>query len=327
MSYKVSVLVPIYGVEKYIARCVTSLFEQTYNNIEYIFVNDCTKDNSLDVLNDILSKYPNRANQVKIITHDVNRGLGCARNTAVESSTGLFVIHVDSDDYLSKDCLSFLVSKQMSSKSDIVSCDICRIRKNGNIIHRIPDYKTPACLNYAIIKHSIPNNIWGRLIRRSLYIDNNIKVSKGINMSEDLNVLPRLLYFSEKVDVVNDVLYFYDCSNQSSYTSTFSEEKSRQCFETLFLLSSFFKDKGEQYMKCMNYRIINTYANQLKDCVKTKGHMDYYMKLRKSLDECENLDFNNLNILNRFGLYIGNYYLFRFYVLFFSFLKKIGNHV
>ena len=64
MGYKVSILVPIYGVEKYIERCARSLFEQTYHNIEYVFVNDCTKDNSIDILLAVLAQYPNRKGQV-----------------------------------------------------------------------------------------------------------------------------------------------------------------------------------------------------------------------------------------------------------------------
>ena len=81
---KVTVAVPIYGVEKYIERCAVSLFEQTYSNIEYIFVNDCTCDNSMGILKSILDKYPERKKQVKIIVHEQNKGLGAARNTAIK---------------------------------------------------------------------------------------------------------------------------------------------------------------------------------------------------------------------------------------------------
>ena len=98
--YKVSICVPIYGVEQYIERCVRSLFEQTYENIQYIFVNDCTKDKSIEILQQLLVQYPHRESQVHIITHDRNRGLGAARNTAVDAATGEFLFHVDSDDYI-----------------------------------------------------------------------------------------------------------------------------------------------------------------------------------------------------------------------------------
>ena len=73
---KVSILVPVYGVEQYIEKCARSLFEQTYSDIEYVFVNDCTKDDSIGVLKRVLEKYPQRMQQVRIINHEKNMGLG-----------------------------------------------------------------------------------------------------------------------------------------------------------------------------------------------------------------------------------------------------------
>ena len=121
-QYFVSICVPIYGVEKYIERCAISLFEQTYKNIEYIFVNDCTQDNSIDVLKSIIEKYPVRKNCVRIINHERNKGLGAARNTAITNATGMFIMHVDSDDYVEKDIVERLVKKQNENNSDIVTC-------------------------------------------------------------------------------------------------------------------------------------------------------------------------------------------------------------
>lgn len=84
---KVSIGIPVYGVEKYIERCAKSLLEQTYQDIEYIFVDDCSPDNSIDILNKVLSQYPTRKEQVKVIRHDKNLGSACTRNTAVRHFT------------------------------------------------------------------------------------------------------------------------------------------------------------------------------------------------------------------------------------------------
>ncbi len=102
MTELISILVPIYGVEKYIERCSRSLFGQTYFNIEYIFVDDCTKDNSIGILKKVLMDYPLRAKKVKIVSHSTNRGLSAARNTALTHAEGAYIMHVDSDDYLSE---------------------------------------------------------------------------------------------------------------------------------------------------------------------------------------------------------------------------------
>lgn len=91
--YKISIIVPVYGVEKYIERCARSLFEQTLREIEYIFVNDGTKDRSIDVLKSVLKDYPDRISHVKILEHEINRGLPKARQTGISASTGDYLIH------------------------------------------------------------------------------------------------------------------------------------------------------------------------------------------------------------------------------------------
>ena len=99
---KVSILVPIYGVEKYIERCARLLFEQTYENIEYVFVNDCTKDRSLDILKNVIEQYVLRKPHITIVDNERNLGLAGTRNVAMARATGDFVIHVDSDDYIER---------------------------------------------------------------------------------------------------------------------------------------------------------------------------------------------------------------------------------
>ena len=96
----ISICVPVYGVEKYIERCAVSLFEQTYENIEYIFVNDQTKDKSWEILLGVIERYPMRKSQVKLSTHDKNRGLAAVRNTAANLASGRFIIWVDAEDYV-----------------------------------------------------------------------------------------------------------------------------------------------------------------------------------------------------------------------------------
>lgn len=97
---KVSVLVPVYGVEKYIERCAVSLFEQTHRDMEYVFVNDCTPDRSISILRSVIERYPDRARQVRIIDNEVNRGVGATRAVAIAAATGECIMHADSDDYM-----------------------------------------------------------------------------------------------------------------------------------------------------------------------------------------------------------------------------------
>lgn len=97
---KVSVIIPVYGVEKYIERCARSLFEQTLVDMEFIFVNDSTKDNSIDILLKVINEYPQRKNQIKILHHEVNKGLPAARQTGIKVAKGDYIAHCDSDDWV-----------------------------------------------------------------------------------------------------------------------------------------------------------------------------------------------------------------------------------
>ena len=115
----VSILVPVYGVEKYIEKCAVSLFEQTCNDIEYVFVDDCSPDNSIGILEEVRKRYPER-DKVKIIRHDRNRGLAAARKTALMASVGDYVIHVDSDDWVSPDMVATLAEQAMKTGADLV---------------------------------------------------------------------------------------------------------------------------------------------------------------------------------------------------------------
>jgi glycosyltransferase involved in cell wall biosynthesis len=98
--YKISVVVPVYNVAKYIERCVCSLMEQTLNDIEYIFVNDCTPDNSIEILKQTLKRYPHRKYDVKIIHHCHNQGPFETRNSGLVVATGEFISYCDSDDWV-----------------------------------------------------------------------------------------------------------------------------------------------------------------------------------------------------------------------------------
>ena len=100
---KVSIIIPVYNVAPYIERCARSLFEQTLDDIEYIFVDDCTPDLSVDIIKRTLDRYPNRKEQVRIIKQQENKGCPAARNLAVQLANGEFIFHVDADDYIEPD--------------------------------------------------------------------------------------------------------------------------------------------------------------------------------------------------------------------------------
>ena len=219
-STKISICVPIYNVEKYIKRCVVSLMEQTYDNIEYVFINDCTPDNSMVILKDTIAQYPSRINSVRIINLKENKGLSYVRNKAVEEATGDFIVHVDSDDWVEKKMVEVLVNEQQKHNADLVSCNYYSHNEDGNISIKdiFSDYENNPF--QFIIKGFHSYHIWGRLISRSLYDDNNIKCIAGCDIGEDLHTLPKLAYHAKKHACISQQLYHYNRLNQYSLTST-----------------------------------------------------------------------------------------------------------
>lgn len=243
--YKVSILVPIYGVEKYIERCAISLFEQTYECIEYIFVNDCTKDKSVEVLQKVLERYHNRKCQVNIINHEVNKGLAGSRNTAVEAATGDFLFHVDSDDWVERKMVEACVKKQIETNADIVSFDWeTHWAKKTTFTQRV-DFASPTEMAKGALTHDF--NIWARMIRRSLYINNNIRCALGCGMGEDYAVTSRLAFYAKKTTVLHEYLQHYDCTNSNSYTFNVNEERFKQLMGSYEILQKFYQDKGSEY--------------------------------------------------------------------------------
>lgn len=246
MNPKVSILVPVYGVEQFIERCAISLFEQTFDDIEYVFVNDCTPDNSISILERIIGKYPHRKNRILIIHHEVNKGLAGARNTGVENATGDYILHVDSDDYIEKDMIELLVNKAIAEDVDIVMCNSFLEWSNRKIIFNQTFSENKDIMIKQILRIEATPSIWNKLIKKSLYTVNNIKTLEGVNYGEDLLVMPQLIYYANKIAKIDKTLYHYIQSNPNSYTQFFSEKNINNLKVVFTELESFFiKNKIE----------------------------------------------------------------------------------
>ena len=176
-DYLVSICVPFYGMERYIERCARSIFEQSYENIEIIFVNDASEDSSVEILEKMINEYPLRRERIVILTHEFNRGLAAARNTGVGHANGEFVMHVDSDDWIERDAVERLVRRQQETGADIVSGNAIA-HYNGYCQEMIePDYADKYEMIQNVIGLTLDHVIWRRLIRRDLYVKNDISAN------------------------------------------------------------------------------------------------------------------------------------------------------
>lgn len=324
-NYKVSILVPIYGVEKYIERCVISLFEQTYPNIEYIFVNDNTKDNSIQILKKTLALYPHRLSSCKIINHTTNRGLAASRNTAINHSTGEFILHVDSDDYIERNAIELLVKKQQETQADIINSGFFRHLPN-NRIQKVSSPFFPSQQDYtlACIKSKIPFNIWGRLIRLSIYRNNHIQTLEGSNYGEDFQVMARLFYYAKKISSINLFLYHYMCDNTNSYTSNISFPIALQALQSFNVVANFFKGKNKLYDDAIIIAELNIIIGNLIIVSKGPHIRQLYELSIDLLNKIPKSYWHSIPISKRIILYLhSNYNIMKLYILIIRYIKSL----
>ena len=216
-NYKVSVIVPVYKVQHFIERCAMSLFSQTLQAVEYIFVNDATPDDSVDILRRVISSYPQR--KVTILEHEHNKGLPAARNTGLAVASGEYVFHCDSDDYVEPDMLQVLYDKAKQCNADMVWCDwFLRFTQNERYMKE-PSYATSYDALCGILSGNMKYNVWNKLARRSLYEDNQISFPAGHAMGEDMTMI-RLLGSAKIVAYVPCAYYHYVRTNANAYTQT-----------------------------------------------------------------------------------------------------------
>lgn len=216
---KVSVIAPVYGVECFIGHAVESMMRQTLDDVEFIFVDDCTPDSSIDIVHDISSRYP--ARQVRILRHEVNRGLPAARNTGLEAARGEYIFHWDSDDYAEPDMLEALYAEAQAGNCDYVWCDWFLTFGTNSRIMPQPSAATPREALSIALSGGMKYNVWNKLVARKLYDVTGIRFPEGRSMGEDMTML-KLLAKASCVGHVAKPLYHYIRTNNGAMTQVYS---------------------------------------------------------------------------------------------------------
>lgn len=238
---KVSVIIPVYGVEKYIERCARSLFEQTLDDLEFLFIDDCTPDGSIEVLKLVLEEYPKRKLQVTIHRMETNSGQALVRRWGMQNANGEFVIHCDSDDWMDKMMLEKMYKSAIDNNSDVVICGYSVVDTKQKRIDYSPVRITNKKLIIADLLKSADWCVWNKLVKRKVY-DTDDFIYPSDNMGEDMVITIQCLYRANSISYVNAPLYFY-FKNDSSITHQVSSNKIlqsfSQCSNNLHLLDSF----------------------------------------------------------------------------------------
>ena len=214
---KVSVIIPFYKVEAFIGRCAESLLEQTLEDVEFIFVDDASPDGSAGVLQEVVSRYPSR--NVKILRHEVNRGLPAARNTGLAAATGEYIYHCDSDDYLEKDALEKLWAAASSAGADFAYCDFFLESDTSSRVLDNPSFTDPArMLREGFLSGRMKYNVWNKLVSRSVYERSSALFPEGHSMGEDMTMI-LLALSATRTARVPEPLYHYMRTNPAAFTA------------------------------------------------------------------------------------------------------------
>ena len=276
----ISILVPVYGVEKYIERCVRSLFEQTYSNLEFVFVDDASPDRSVEILQRVIQQYPKWEGRLTIISHDKNRGLAAARNTLVDNSRGEFLLHVDSDDWIEPNTVKLFVKKQKETDADVVTGSfILHTTKEG--LDKTCKWIAPEKDRLEILKDMLKVGsvvaTWNRLIRSSLYRDNNIRWVEGIDAGEDKIITPRLIYCSRKVAACESITYHYNCNNTNSIVNLLPNSLNiqLQLIRAFQVNVDYFRNKETCLYEAAKHELVERLKNLLELNFKNKYRQGY----------------------------------------------------
>ena len=239
-NMKVSIVIPVYNAELYLEQCVRSLMMQTHQNIEYLFVDDASSDNSIHLLKSLIDQYSSRKDQCVIFENKENKGVAFCRRIGMKNATGDFIIQVDSDDYVALDFIEKMLKKALETQSDVVICNFSKVYKNKIKVNSSFQELERSGLIKNLLIGTAHNALWNKLVRRSIIVDENLYPDDSFRLLEDKSITFRIIYFANKVAFINESLYFYR-KRENSLTDINQRVLMPMLKSLLVLVDDFFK--------------------------------------------------------------------------------------
>jgi len=271
--------VPVYNTMEYLERCITSIMEQSYKNIEIILVNDGSTDESLN----ICKKFANLDDRIILIDKQ-NGGVSSARNAGLDKASGDYIGFVDSDDYISSDMYEKLIRAITESKADIAECGYTTVDLNSEVIKEFPLIKEEATENYNcshnyLTKHNTTNFNVNKLYKKAIFDD--IRYPK-LKYSEDYVVNAKAFFYCNKKVTISDCCYYYVMNPDSACHQDFNISKLDR-IEAGKEIYRFYQERFPQLCKYAAVYILNNirkiYDELIESNFRDKGQ--YKQKLIK----------------------------------------------
>ena len=217
MAYEVTIGIPVYNVEKYIRLTMDSALAQTFESIEFLVLDDCGTDRSMDIVREYQNTHP-RGKDIRIVRQPQNGGLGRARNRIIEEASGNYLYHLDADDAIAPNTIQLLYDNAQRYDADMVYGSYKRIEQFDEEMKET-EYRYPSM--HFLKEHEFADrvysdygflqaNTWNFLIKRDIYINNNIR-HKAVNYWEDFSTTIDLPTYVTRVVLLSDITYYYYC--------------------------------------------------------------------------------------------------------------------
>lgn len=267
---KVSIIVPVYNSEKYIEKCIESLINQTYQNIEILIINDGSTDNSYS----ICDEYAKKDTRIKLFSIE-NSGVSYARNLGIENAQGEFITFVDSDDWIKSNMIDFAVKKQNEDNADIIIWSCIKSNPNREILVPLlneddqsftddKSYLYLKSINYFykqdISKTAVSaGTTWCKLYKRKFILENNLRFNPKLTRAQDTVFSINAFYIAGKISYYNEHLYHYRENEDSITSGTKFIKDTKTPFNSLlneFILFTEKLDNPELYKEAIHIRAI-----------------------------------------------------------------------
>lgn len=218
-NIKVSVIIPVYNTELYLERCLNSIINQSFKNIELIIVNDNSTDNSPNIIKSFMQKYDN----IKYIDNKENKGVSNCRNEAIKISEGEYILFVDSDDYLDENMIETMYNEATTNDLDIAICGYYLDYEDGNSQNKIINLEENKIYDGNEIlseilhhKNGITGHSWNKMLKASIIKENDIQYPEHMKIYEDVAFFSKLFPYCKKIKNIKKTFYHYIQRNNSS---------------------------------------------------------------------------------------------------------------
>jgi len=295
----ISLIIPVYNLEKYLEKALRSVEDQTFKDVEVIIVDDGSTDNSVK----IIEKFCKKNSNFKLIIQK-NNGPGAARNTGISICTGRYIAFMDGDDYLEPKFLEILYNAAIKYQADVVCCNFSMYFPKQDLKISLPFNSLPGvytktqALKKLILDIGTHYFVWNKLSKREIFLDNNLKFE---NMYfEDISTSPKIFYHANKIVLLGDSLYNY-VWREKSILHSINTEKINDFIKSIGIMREFFESEGaykdysnhlwiyaQKSKIVVYYYIVNLHARSMT----FKGFMENISSATKSIDYFISKEFN-----------------------------------